>query len=208
MPERTYMVVEPRHDHGFRIPRPDLSTRFGVSNSCNDCHADQGTAWAAAAVERWHGPERKGFQTWTETFAAARDGTAQASELLLQLAAAADAPAFVRASALDGLARYPSREAVGAAQRATADADPLLRLAALRTLRFLPAEQRWQLAHGLLDDPVRGVRLEAASLLVAVPQDRLAPSDRALLARAIEDYVAAQRLNADRPEARVNMGNL
>jgi tetratricopeptide (TPR) repeat protein len=29
-----------------------------------------------------------------------------------------------------------------------------------------------------------------------------------LLARAIEDYVAAQRLNADRPEARVNMGNL
>ena len=82
------MVVDPRHDHGFRIPRPDLSVRFGVSNACNDCHADQDAAWAAAAIERWYGPERKGFQTWTEAFAAARDDTAEAAPLLLQLATA------------------------------------------------------------------------------------------------------------------------
>ena len=25
MPAKTYMEVDPRHDHGFRIPRPDLS---------------------------------------------------------------------------------------------------------------------------------------------------------------------------------------
>ena len=78
----------------------------------------------------------------------------------------------------------------------------------MRTLRFLPVEQSWQLAQGLLDDPVRGVRLEAASLLAAMPQDQLAPADRQRLARAVEEYVAAQRLNADRPEARVNLGNL
>ena len=72
MPARTYMVVDRRHDHGFRIPRPDLSARFGVSNACNDCHVDKDAAWAAAAVERWYGPERKGLQTWTEAFAAAR----------------------------------------------------------------------------------------------------------------------------------------
>jgi Flp pilus assembly protein TadD len=104
--------------------------------------------------------------------------------------------------------RYPSREALGAAQEGLVDGDPLVRLAALRTLRFLPVEQSWQLARGLLSDPVRGVRLEAVSLLAAVPQDQLAPADRETLARAIEEYVAAQRLNADRPEARVNLGNL
>ncbi len=27
MPTRTYMVVDPRHDHSLRIPRPDLSVR-------------------------------------------------------------------------------------------------------------------------------------------------------------------------------------
>ena len=126
----------------------------------------------------------------------------------MQQLATADVPAIVRATALEDLARHPSREAVGAAQRGLADADPLVRLAALRTLRFLPVEQSWKLAYGLLDDPVRGVRLEAASLLAAMPQDQLAPADRERLARATGEYVAAQRLNADRPEARVNLGNL
>jgi len=39
MPARTYMVVDVRHDHGFRIPRPDLSAKLGTPNACNDCHA-------------------------------------------------------------------------------------------------------------------------------------------------------------------------
>jgi Tfp pilus assembly protein PilF len=208
MPGRTYMVVDRRHDHGFRIPRPDLSARFGVSNTCNDCHADRDAAWAADAIERWHGPERKGFQTWTEAFAAARGDSAEAGPLLLQLATAPGAPAIVRASAFEMLAAHPSPEAAGAVQQGVSDADPLVRLAALRALRWLPAAQTWPLAHGLLDDPVRGVRLEAASLLAAMPQDQIAPADLERLSRAIEDYVAAQRLNADLPEAHVNLGNL
>jgi hypothetical protein len=178
MPERTYMVVDPCHDHGFRIPRPDLSERFGVSNACNDCHADEDAAWAAAAVERWYGPDRKGFQTWTETLAAVRDDTAEAGPLLLPLASAPDAPAIVRATALEALAQHPSREAVGAAQRGLADADPLVRLAALRTLRWLPVEQTWPLARGLLDDPVQGVQLEATPLVALMPQGQIAPADR------------------------------
>ena len=208
MPERTYMVVDPRHDHGFRIPRPDLSVRYGVTNSCNDCHTDQDAAWAAAAIERWYGPEREGFQTWTEALAAVRDDTAEAGPLLLQLATAAPTPGIVRATSLDALAQHPSREALAAAQQNLDAADPMVRLAALRTLRFLPVEQSWPLAQGLLDDPVRGVRLEAASLLAAMPQDQLTSADRQRFSRAIEDYAAAQRLNADRPEGRVNLGNL
>jgi predicted CXXCH cytochrome family protein len=208
MPERTYMVVDPRHDHGFRVPRPDLSARFGVSNSCNDCHADREPAWAAAAIEDWFGPERKGFQTWTAALSAAHDETAEAAPLLAQLASAAATPGIVRATALDALARYPSRDALEAVQEQLAATDPLVRLGALRALRFLPVEQSWPLARGLLDDPVRGVRLEAAALLAAMPGDRIAPADGERLSRAVEDYVAAQRLNADRPEGRVNLGNV
>jgi tetratricopeptide (TPR) repeat protein len=209
MPERTYMVVDPRHDHAFRIPRPDESVRFGTSNACNDCHTDKDATWAAAAVERWFGPERKGFQTWTETFAAARADKVEANALLLKLATSSDAPSIARATAFESLAEYPSREAVAAAQRSLADADPLVRLAALGTLRtLLPVAQSWPLAQGLLTDPVRGVRIEAASLLSAMLQDHLSPADRERLSRAIDDYVAAQRVNADRAESRVNLGNL
>ena len=41
-----------------------------------------------------------------------------------------------------------------------------------------------------------------------VPTARPAPADRDRLARAIEEYVAVQRRNADRPESRVNLGAL
>jgi predicted CXXCH cytochrome family protein len=208
MPARTYMVVDPRHDHAFRIPRPDESMRFGTSNACNDCHTDKDAAWAAVAVERWFGPERKGFQTWTEAFAAARADKVEANALLLKLAHSSDAPSIARATAFESLAEHPSRETVVAARRGLADAEPLVRWAALRTLRPLPAEQAWLLARDLLTDPVRGVRIEAASLLLAMPQDHLSPTERNRLLGAINDYVTAQRLNADRPESRVNLGNL
>ena len=71
MPERTYMVVDRRHDHGFRVPRPDLSAKINTPNACNDCHADKSAQWAASAIEAWHGPKRIGFQNYAEAFHAA-----------------------------------------------------------------------------------------------------------------------------------------
>ena len=41
MPARTYMVVDERHDHSFRVPRPDVSAKLGTPNACNDCHGDK-----------------------------------------------------------------------------------------------------------------------------------------------------------------------
>ena len=71
MPTRTYMVVDRRHDHSFRIPRPDLSAKLGTPNACNDCHADKSPEWAAAAIERWFGSDREGFQKYAAAFHAA-----------------------------------------------------------------------------------------------------------------------------------------
>jgi predicted CXXCH cytochrome family protein len=56
MPTRTYMVIDPRHDHTLRIPRPDLSVKLGTPNACNDCHTDRPAEWAASAIESWYGP--------------------------------------------------------------------------------------------------------------------------------------------------------
>lgn len=208
MPIKTYMQVDPRHDHGFRVPRPDESVRFGTSNACNDCHQDKDAAWAAAAIERWFGPERKGFQTWTETFAAARDDKLEAAPLLLKLAADTNAPSIARATVLENLAEFPRREALATAQRAVADPDPLVRLAGLRALQPYPVDQIWPMANRLLTDPVLAVRIEAASLLADTPQDRMTADDRAKLSRALDEYIEAQRVNADRPEHRVNLAGL
>jgi tetratricopeptide (TPR) repeat protein len=208
MPTKTYMVVDPRHDHAFRVPRPDESARFGTSNVCTDCHTDRDAGWAAAAVEGWYGPHRKGFQTWTEAFSAHQAGRPEAASLLLEVATDAGGSSIARATAFEALGAYPSREATAAARRDLAAADPLLRLGALRALRPYPAATLWPSVNPLLADPVLAVRIEAASLLADVPLERLRPEDRARLAPALDEYVAAQRVNADRPEHRVNLGML
>ena len=40
MPSTTYMAVDARRDHSFRIPRPDLSLKYGTPNACTACHID------------------------------------------------------------------------------------------------------------------------------------------------------------------------
>jgi hypothetical protein len=46
MPARTYMVVDPRRDHSFQVPRPELSVTLGTPNACTACHQDQPPTWA------------------------------------------------------------------------------------------------------------------------------------------------------------------
>ncbi|MCE9553234.1 MAG: HEAT repeat domain-containing protein [Planctomycetes bacterium] len=40
MPTTHYMVVDPRRDHSFRVPRPDLSVKLGTPNACTGCHLE------------------------------------------------------------------------------------------------------------------------------------------------------------------------
>lgn len=207
MPARTYMVVDTRHDHAFRVPRPDLSVSSGTPNACNDCHRDKPAQWAAAAVEQWFGPGRKGFQSYGLAFHAARTDAANAAALLGVIAADSNAPAVARASALGELASRVSPANIATARTALADPDPMVRIGALDMLGNLPAGQIWPWASPLLADPVRGVRIRAASLLASVPTASQPPPDRAHFDQAAAEFIAAQRANAERPEARTSLAN-
>src|SRR3954465_13316776 len=206
MPTRTYMVVDRRHDHSLRIPRPDLSARLGTPNACNDCHSDKLADWAAAAVERWHGPDRKGFQHYAEAFHAGWADQAEAGALLAAVASDRATPAFVRASALSELASRVSAANVDLARKGLADPDPMVRIGALDMLEAAPAAQIWPLVSPLLSDANRGVRLRAVALLAAAPTANQPPADCARFERAAGEFITAQKLNADRPEARSALG--
>jgi predicted CXXCH cytochrome family protein len=207
MPARTYMVIDPRHDHSMRIPRPDLSVKLGTPNACNYCHTDKPAQWAADAVERWFGPKRKGFQTYAEAFHATWTDRTDAEKLLASVAADGEAPSVARASALIELAPFISPAIADLARRGLSNPDPMMRIAAMDMVANVPPAQVWPLVAPLLRDPVRGVRIRAANLLAAVPTERQPQVDREYFDSAAAELVASLRLNADRPEARSSLGS-
>jgi Flp pilus assembly protein TadD len=209
MPERTYMVIDRRRDHSIRVPRPDLSARFGVPNACNQCHADKTVAWAVEAFGDLFPASGAPYQDWTVAFHQARSGLPQAEVSLLRVAGDPDVPDIARATAILELAPSSlgprSRQALEDALRHDS---PLVRLAALRTLEALHPEHRFGYAKHLLTDPRLAVRSEAGRVLAATPVEAVADAERTGLEAAVRDYIATQTYNADRPESWLNLGNL
>jgi predicted CXXCH cytochrome family protein len=207
MPVSTYMQIDKRHDHSFRIPRPDLSIKLGTPNACNNCHADKSPQWAADAIEQWHGPVREGFQHYADAFRASWTDRSDAAALLAVVAADPTTPAIARASALSELRSRVTPDNIALARKGLSDPDPMVRTAALDMLDGLPGARIWPLVSPLLSDPSRGVRIRAVSVLAAVPVASQPPLDRKAFDQAAIEFIAAQRLNADRPEARTTLGN-
>ena len=197
------MVVDERRDHSFRVPRPDLSLTTGVPNACVNCHADKGDDWAAKAVQGWHGPP-SGAQ-FASAIHAGRSGAANAA-LLAEISDPAT-PGIARATAL-GLLAPPFEDAeVNALRAGLNDADPLMRVAAVRLLRSAPAEFRLQNGIERLADSVRAVRIEAA-LVYADLYEMLPPAARRDFARAQAEYRASHEMMLNRPDAWISLADL
>jgi hypothetical protein len=164
----TYMIIDDRHDHSIRIPRPDLTVKTGAPNACNKCHADRTPEWAASEIQSWDGENNKGFQNYGETLYEARNGAPGAEELLVELANDDSAPSIARATALIELAGYLSPFSIGTVQKGLGNDDPLIRGAALDALETAPPDTKTG-AFELLNDPVLAVRLKAVTILASVP---------------------------------------
>lgn len=207
MKTETYMVIDPRHDHSFRIPRPDLTTAFGVPNACTQCHGRDGEFFADIAAQeiskRYEQP-KPGYQNFVDAFEPADRGDPSAAYPLLQVAADPNQSAIARASAFARLARQPSREAMVVATSALEDSSALIRRSALEVIERLPPPSR-KAALPLLSDPVRSVRMQAARTLAPLADDAIGAGNLAAFEKAASEYVAAEAFNADRPEARTNL---
>jgi tetratricopeptide (TPR) repeat protein len=208
MPATRYMLVDPRHDHSLRVPRPDQSVALGVPNACTRCHADRKPDWAVARMQTWYGRNAAGYQRFADAFHAAETDAGAAAQQLAAISRDPLQPAIVRASALAQMGRELGRSSSGvdAVKQALGDADPLVRRAAVTALESLPPDQRSALATPLLSDPARLVRIEAARVLAPVRPETLDQASRAAYERAAAEFVAVQRTNDDRPESRTNLG--
>jgi tetratricopeptide (TPR) repeat protein len=208
MPATTYMIVDPRHDHSLRIPRPDLTVTLGVPNACNNCHTKRTPQWAAEAVDMLWGKTRKGYQKFADAFVAGSAGGPSGRGKLLTLIDDPSQPAIVRASAIERLAPWLTPTTIASVARALNDADPMVRTSAVSALSSADAQARQRYLSRMLSDPVRIVRMEAALALAGDGEPGLPADARAAFVKALDEYIAAQAYNADRPEAHTNLGNL
>lgn len=206
MPERTYMVVDPRRDHSIRIPRPDLSVKYGTPNACNKCHPDKSAEWAASFTRKWYGEDFENKAHFAGAFFLARKNDPAARDQLLRIIYDQEQPEIVRASALLELPRYSGPALLQAISAMAGSGSGLVRFATAQASEGLEINARWAAIKHLLQDPLAVVRMEAANRLNRVQRQRLTGADVKMLDAATEEYIASQLFNAERPESHLNLG--
>lgn len=196
MPGKFYMGVDFRHDHSFRVPRPDLTQSYGTPNACNTCHEDKTAGWAADQVIDWFGEKR--IPHYSEVLALATTDLGSALPRLVTLLEDQSQPAIARATAAFWLAQgVQYRPVQQALVKALEDPDPLVRFHAVTALEQLPAEQRIALLLPSLQDPVRAVRIAAASGTARTRVSALSEVERKALEHARQEQHAFLNQNAD-----------
>ena len=226
MPETTYMCIDPRRDHSFRIPRPDLTLSLKIPNACNRCHTDQTPEWSQEYVVKWYGekqwPRRLNFAA---TIAGGRQGDLEVERELTRLARDSRQAAFLRSAAVALLRNYPLEKTVTTLKESLGEQHPLLRLYAVRNLEraLFPASQglatlgrAGSIDHQLmtaiarlLDDPSALVRSEAARVLAGVPRSELPSQETAeAFDRELQAYIDSMIFSSDDPGPNHNLANL
>jgi Tfp pilus assembly protein PilF len=208
MPTTSYMVVDPRHDHSLRIPRPDRTHMLGTPNACNQCHADKPASWAIEAIKSWYPSPKPGYQGFAEAFDLADRAAPGAQAALTRVVDDSSESSIARASAIVRLGHFLSSKSLAAIAKALKDPDASVRMAAVGAFANSDPQTRLTLLTPLLADEARIVRMDAARGLAGEAEQHLNPEDRKRFEDALDEYVAGQQFNAERPEAQVNLANL
>ncbi|ASP35651.1 multiheme c-type cytochrome [Labrenzia sp. VG12] len=206
MIERTYMGIDERRDHSFRVPRPDLSVKIGAPNACTDCHSEKTPQWAASELQtRFPGSPHRGPH-FGETFQAARTGASGIGPNLLQIAKHEGFPAIIRASALDLLSASMEPGVPDKAASLLDDNSPIVRAATLKLQGGLSPQRKLERVLKALNDPAKVVRIEAARQLLGLRQFPL-PNDALDSAQsASQEWQTSLANKADFPETHMAIG--
>jgi tetratricopeptide (TPR) repeat protein len=206
MVTKNYMVVHARHDHSFRIPRPDLTRKIGTRDACSGCHGDHPLQWSIDAALKWWGPKKPNEPHYGEALHLGNHGLPGAVPALMALLDDPTKPGIVRgtAASLLGGASAPGLEAE--MTRALQSADPWIRYGAVQAVRTMEPAARVRLLAPLLADPIRLVRVETGRALAAVPREYLTPDQLGVRDRVVEEWRQTQMVDADRAEAHLNLG--
>tara|TARA_B110000438_G_scaffold303712_1_gene366690 strand:- start:311 stop:2449 length:2139 start_codon:yes stop_codon:yes gene_type:complete len=196
MPLRTYMGRDPRRDHGFISPDPELSNEINSPDVCVNCHEDKPLQWLVEHADQWYdSPRRDERRKRARTLTLAYDLFAPYPTVAIIEEFESTDQAYWKATYLRMLAQSPeASQLTDWVQPYLTDEAPVLRAAAVQLLAAGEISSSQLMV--FLQDTARMVRFEAIEVLAA----------RGVFpAEGEADHAEYLTANADRPRVALQM---
>lgn len=208
MPARTYMGIDSRNDHSFRVPRPDISVVSPqIPNACNLCHTDKEASWSAQAMVKWYGKVPVGYQKFSHTLEALRNHRPNAPKALYSLLTSGTST-ITKATLTTYLGNYPSKQTYITTLQMLRDTHPMVRCSALIALEAFPPRLRLKETFKMLYDPIKIVRIEAVRGLLSIPMGSLDEKRKKIYEKVLLEYQQTLDFTSERPETQLSIARL
>ena len=205
MTGKYYMGNDFRRDHSFRIPRPDLSIKYGTPNACIQCHTDKDNEWAWDNFKKHYGePDYKHF---SELLAPGILNKENGLDALLELARDTIYPDIARASAVNSMSNYLDADTINNMISFLNDDSALVKGTALDVLGNLDTKDYVNYLLPKLKDEKRSVRVKAFFAIsylddIQIPEDyktvyKKAKKEFETKLNATSDFVGGRVKRAD-----------
>ncbi|MCL7763682.1 tetratricopeptide repeat protein [Polaribacter sp. Z014] len=205
MPGRFYMGNDFRRDHSFRIPRPDLSVKYGTPNACAGCHKDKDDVWAAKSFKKLFG-EVDSIH-FSDKLAPGITMQPNGHVGLIELMHDKHQPELVRASATKVLSNYNAQNFVQDYISLLNDDSALVRGASVDVLSSVNSTDYTAYFLPLLEDPKRSIRIKAFYGLGGVKEADIPEVYKESYAKVKKEFYLNLKTNADFVGSRMKRGD-
>jgi len=201
MTGKVYMGNDYRRDHSFRVPRPDLSLKYGSPNACTQCHTDKDDKWAWKEYKKLYG-EIDTLRT-SDKLAHGLSNASNGHKSLMQLVEDKNQPNIIRASAVQALANYEVQNSIEKYLSYLNDKSPLVRAATLDVLGSVNMSDYSHTLLPMLEDPKRSVRIKAFFALGSIDEQSIPVRYKTTYNNVKEEFLTNLNTNSDFVGSRV-----
>ena len=215
MPTQTYMVVDDRRDHSFRVPDLAASRKLNTPDPCTTCHTNQSKSWAEQKIAGWQpSPAETKASGSVQLWQQLQTGAALTPIEFAQLMQDPEIAEIKKASAITEQAKLTSH----IKNLPSVKDQPLLAIAVANASSQMPLKQRENLLVPMLHHQYRAVRVAAANQLresvanaptnttTNTPTNALKPKDVAQLKKVLKEADTADNVSSWRGEGLLNRG--
>ena len=205
MTGRFYMGNDFRRDHSFRVPRPDLSVKYGTPNACTGCHKDKDDKWAAKSFTKLFG--KVDSIHFSEKLAPGITMQTDGHLGLIDLMNDKKQPEIVRASATKALSNYNSQNFIEEYIKMLNDDSAIVRGASVDVLSLINNSDYTSYFLTLLEDEKRSVRVKAFFGLGTLAENQIPEVYKESYQKVKREFWTHLKTNADFVGARIKRGD-